>query len=65
MNYCENYCGAACVDGSCPIANNDEYNEFRYPTVSRCKQCFYYEGCSDCYFANEDGSCRFEVKDDV
>lgn len=40
--------GVACVDGSCPKANADEYAERDMDVVRNCKDCHYYEGCKDC-----------------
>ena len=45
---CKNYVGVACVDGSCPMANMEEYEERCMPVVRKCEDCFYYEGCEDC-----------------
>lgn len=47
---CRNYCGVSCVNGTCPIANRDEYIERDIPVVWDCDYCHYYEGCKDCYF---------------
>ena len=46
---CHEYLGVACIDGTCPIANRQEYEERCIPTIRNCKECFYYEGCEDCY----------------
>jgi hypothetical protein len=27
LKRCPEYCGVACIDGSCPIANREEYAE--------------------------------------
>lgn len=45
---CKAYVGVSCVDGSCPIANMEEYEERCVPLVKRCEDCFYYKGCEDC-----------------
>lgn len=50
---CEAYCGVACVDGSCPIANRDDYAERGYDVVRSCDECPYYKGCEDCAFEGE------------
>ena len=47
---CKGYCGLTCVDGTCPMANRDEYAERGYYLIQDCDECFYYEGCKDCYF---------------
>lgn len=46
--YCPDYVGVACVDGTCPIANYEEYAERCMPVISCCRDCFYYKGCEDC-----------------
>lgn len=53
-NICERYCGVTCVDGSCPIANRDEYAERGYDVIRDCDECIYYAGCEDCAFAETD-----------
>lgn len=46
-DYCVGYCGAACVNGSCPNATApDEW----HPRRVRCDECWLYEGCKDCCF---------------
>lgn len=47
---CPNYVGVSCVDGSCPKALQDEYQERGIPCVWRCSDCRLYEGCKDCAF---------------
>lgn len=47
---CPEYCGVACIDGSCPMANIVEYMERDYDVVHNCNECHYYRGCKDCYF---------------
>lgn len=51
MKRCKSYTGLACIDGTCPIANREEYEERCYPVVNSCKECHFYKGCEDCYFA--------------
>ena len=51
---CSGYCGLACIDGSCPIANADEYEERGYDVIRDCKYCSYYKGCEDCCFEGTD-----------
>lgn len=55
---CRSYCGLACVDGSCPMANYDEYMERGYDIVHSCSECHYYRGCDDCYFADKPDYCE-------
>ena len=50
MKQCKGYCGVACVDGSCPVANADEYAERGYDAIRDCKDCYLYKGCEDCAF---------------
>lgn len=45
---CKHYVGVSCVDGTCPIANSDLYEQSCVPTILDCKDCFYYKGCADC-----------------
>lgn len=47
---CKGYCGIACVDGTCPIANREEYMERGYDVVWSCDDCHFYKGCEDCVF---------------
>lgn len=54
MSICPGYVGVACVDGSCPIANADEYEERCYPVIKKCKDCHMYRGCEDCYFCDHE-----------
>lgn len=48
MKICKSYVGVACVDGTCPQANREEYEERCMPLINNCKDCFYYKGCEDC-----------------
>lgn len=48
MKRCGDYIGVACVDGSCPKANAEEYAERCMDVISNCNDCFYYKGCEDC-----------------
>ena len=61
MKQCTAYCGLSCVDGSCPIANRDEYAERGYDVPQDCNDCYCYKGCEDCAF---DGTeyCTRELK---
>jgi len=45
---CMEYVGVACVDGTCPKANREEYEERCIPVVRDCRECHYYKGCEDC-----------------
>lgn len=38
---CKNYVGVACVDGSCPIANAEEYEERCMDVIKKCDDCFF------------------------
>ena len=60
---CRTYCGVACIDGTCPKANMDEYIERGYDAVRDCAECHYYRGCEDCYFNdNPEYACTQEKK---
>lgn len=48
MKRCGGYVGLACVDGSCPKANAEEYEERCMDVVRNCNQCHFYRGCKDC-----------------
>lgn len=52
MSECKNYLGLACVDGSCPIANAEEYEERCMDVIKKCDDCPFYKGCKDCAFAD-------------
>lgn len=54
---CDGYVGAACIDGTCP--NAQEHEEYCCPIP--CADCFYNKGCADCA-APEMGLCDKEVK---
>ena len=56
-NACVDYIGCACIDGTCP--NAQEYEGYNLPIP--CADCFYYKGCEDCA-APEMGVCNREVK---
>lgn len=51
--YCPDYVGVACVDGTCPVANCEEYTERCMPVISCCRDCFYYKGCEDCAISDD------------
>ena len=48
MKVCKNYVGLACVDGSCPKANAEEYEVRCMDVVRNCNECHFYRGCDDC-----------------
>lgn len=50
MKVCKGYCGIVCVDGSCPKANQEEYEERCMNVIKNCKDCPFYKGCEDCVF---------------
>lgn len=54
MFQCDCYCGVSCVDGSCPIALADIYQEYGMDVVRSCDGCIFYRGCDDCAFAGSD-----------
>lgn len=56
MKKCGDYCGVACIDGSCPNALREESIELYediYGTTKRtsCKKCGFNQGCKDCCIA--------------
>ena len=64
MKHCKGYCGVACVDGTCPAANQEEYEEQSIPVRPNCKECFMYKGCEDCCFAGTE-YCTDEVEHEL
>lgn len=58
MEHCPNYCGVACIDGSCPVALRDDYSERGYDAILDCADCPYNLGCVDCMFDGTDG-CEY------
>lgn len=60
---CKSYCGVACVDGTCPIANMEEYEERGYDITHNCNECWYYKGCDDCCLDNLSEYCPKYDKD--
>lgn len=63
---CKGYCGVSCVDGSCPMANREEYAERGYDLIDSCEECHYYKGCEDCCFDGDERCCvKFDGKDDT
>ena len=57
---CKSYVGLACVDGTCPVANFDEYQERCIPVVWSCDDCSRYKGCDDCALFDTDCCPNFE-----
>lgn len=57
MKHCKNYCGSACIDGSCPNAQCEAADmKWGYGIAEdmglekvKCKDCGYYKGCEDCF----------------
>ncbi len=43
FEFCEGYCGFACVDGLCQQIEGMD-----------CFNCFFYKGCEDCCFVDTD-----------
>ena len=62
---CKGYVGIACVDGSCPIANRDEYIEYGIPAVWSCEDCHMYKGCEYCGFCDENNQCDLDMRKKV
>lgn len=40
---CRNYVGVACIDGTCPKANAEEYEERCIPVIKNCRDCYFIE----------------------
>lgn len=49
---CGSYVGVSCVDGSCPIANREEYEERDMFVIKSCRECHLRRGCEDCALDN-------------
>lgn len=47
---CKNYVGVSCIDGTCPMADMDNY----IPTIKECKECYFNKGCVDCALSKTD-----------
>ena len=45
---CHSYTGVACIDGSCPKAWQEEYEERGMDVPKSCIDCWYNLGCEDC-----------------
>lgn len=56
MKYCSSYVGVSCIDGSCPVANAEEYEERDYDVPRGCRDCGRYKGCEDCYFSSPENA---------
>lgn len=68
MSKCKDYCGLACVDGSCPIANAEEYEERCMDVIKKCDDCLFNKGCEYCIFADteyceKEGDKRYAEND--
>lgn len=48
MKKCKRYVGVSCVNGSCPMALREEYEERCMDVINSCEDCPYYKGCEDC-----------------
>ena len=61
MNKCPEYCGVACVDGSCPLALQEQfldiYIDSGIPMIKNCKECHLNYGCLDCANLNNKNYC--------
>lgn len=45
---CKMYVGVTCVDGTCPFALQEEFEQYSLPFDFSCENWFYYKGCEDC-----------------
>ena len=48
MKRCKGYVGVACVNGTCPVALSDEYEERGMDVIRKCEDCWMCKGCEDC-----------------
>ena len=60
---CKSYVGVACVDGTCPMASQDEYEERCIPVIRSCRECCLYRGCEDCALEGTQYCDKSEVLD--
>ena len=58
MKRCPDYVGVSCIDGSCPIANREKYEEYGIPVINDCEDCHRYKGCKDCGLADTE-DCKW------
>ena len=42
---CKDYVGVACVNGTCPQAQREEYEERGMFVPQKCDNCWMYRGC--------------------
>ena len=63
MSRCKNYVGLTCVNGNCPIALREEYEEYGMDVIKSCEDCPYYKGCEDCGLSGT-GECDKEGVED-
>ena len=70
MDICGGYVGVSCVDGSCPVANADIYQEYGADVIYNCEDCWLRRDCSTCvhngteYCVDEERAARMEVLDE-
>lgn len=62
---CKRYVGVSCVDGACPVANREAYEEVCIPTIKNCKDCFCYKGCEDCALRGTEYCCKLEREEET
>lgn len=56
---CPDYCCSSCVNGECPKANQEKYEEYGCDVIKDCGECGYYEGCDNCDFNNTE-NCYYK-----
>lgn len=57
MKRCKSYVGVSCINGNCPLANTEEYEEYCIPLINKCEDCSYYMGCEDCALFDTEYCC--------
>lgn len=62
---CKNYVGVVCVDGTCPMANREEYEECCMSLINNCEDCFYYKGCEDCALSGTEYCVKLDNLNDL
>lgn len=48
------YVGLRCIDGTCPMAWAEEYEERGMDVVRSCRDCPEIPSCASCYFQGDD-----------
>lgn len=47
---CKEYTCITCINGTCPVAVAEEHEYYDVPTIKNCDECFFNNGCEDCFW---------------